>query len=171
MPRGPGRPTKITDAVIRQMKNYIMAGISLKDACELVGIGATTWREFERREPNFRRKRKQWQGMLKAQAKLNLAEHIYGNKNKNIKPSVGWSQYLLDSLVDQEYKNAQNAVSRATARKINAEVKRIEAETKRLENGDDGITKIVFSDDLKPDKEDNTDQKGDESDGTDAKSK
>lgn len=31
--------------------------------------------------------------------------------------------------------------------------------------------KIVFNDDLKPDKEDDTDQKGDESDGTDTKSK
>lgn len=128
MPKRAGRPTKITDVVINQMKNYIMAGISLKDACELVGIGATTWREFERREPNFRRKRKQWQGMLKAQAKLNLADHIYGNKKKGIKPSVGWSQYLLDSLSDQEYKNAQNAVSRAQARKINAEVEKLKAE-------------------------------------------
>lgn len=169
MPKKPGRPAKITDAVIAQMKNYMMAGISLKDACELIGIGDRTWREFEQKNPNFRRKRKQWQGMLKAQAKLNLAEHIYGNKEKGIKPSVGWSQYLIDSLVDQEYKNAQNAVSRATAKKINAEVKRIEAETKRLENGDEGITKIVFADDLKPDAEDDTDQKGDGNDGTDTK--
>ena len=36
---------------------------------------------------------------------------------------------------------------------------------------DEGITKIVFSDDLKPDKEDDSKQKGSEDDGADTKSK
>lgn len=165
-----GRRPLINNQTSEKMRSYLMAGVSLKDACTLLGIGYTTWNDYERKNPDIRRKRKQWQGMLKAQAKLNLAEHIYGNEKKKIKPSVGWSQYYLDSLVDQEYKNAQNAVSRATARKINAEVKRIEAETKRLENGDEGLTKIVFTDDLKPDKEDDTKQEGDENDGTDTQS-
>lgn len=167
MAKKAGRPTKITDAVINQMKNYIMAGISLQDACELVGIGTTTWREFERREPNFRRKRKQWQGMLKARAKVNIAEQVFGSKEKGIEPSLQWSQYILDKTIEQETKNAQNALARANAKKVNAETERIKAETKRLNSNDNGLTKIVFADDLKPDE----DQKGDESDGGKAKPK
>lgn len=169
MPKKAGRPTKITDDVINQMRSYMMAGVSLKDACELVGIGVTTWREFEQKEPNFRRKRKKWQGMLKARAKVNIAEQVFGNKEKGIEPNLGWSQYVLDRAMDQETKNAQNALTRANARKINAEIERIKAETKRLNSNDEGITKIVFSDDLKPDKEDDSKQKGSEDDGADAK--
>jgi len=171
MPKKAGRPTKITDNVINQMRSYMMAGVSLKDACELVGIGVTTWREFEQKEPNFRRKRKKWQGMLKARAKVNIAEQVFGNKEKGIEPNLGWSQYVLDRAMDQETKNAQNALTRANARKINAEIERIKAETKRLNSNDEGITKIVFSDDLKPDKEDDTRQKGSEDDGASAKPK
>lgn len=130
-----GRRPLINNQTSEKMKNYLMAGLSLKDACTLLGLGYTTWNDFERHHPDIRRKRKQWQGMLKAQAKLNLADHIYGNQKKGIKPSVGWSQYLLDSLSEQEYKNAQNAVSRAQARKINAEVEKLKAEIAAL-NGE-----------------------------------
>lgn len=169
MPKKAGRPTKITDDVINQMRSYMMAGVSLKDACELVGIGVTTWREFEQKEPNFRRKRKKWQGMLKARAKVNIAEQVFGNKEKGIEPNLGWSQYVLDRAMDQETKNAQNALTRANARKVNMETKRIEAEIARLNSNDEGITKIVFSDDLKPDKEDDSKQKGSEDNGADTK--
>lgn len=62
----------------------MMAGVSLKDACELIGIGDRTWRDFEQKNPDFRRKRKQWQGMLKARAKVNIAEQVFGNKEKGI---------------------------------------------------------------------------------------
>lgn len=123
-----GRRPLINNKVTEKMQHYMMAGLSLKDACALLGIGCSTWNDYERKNPDIRRKRKQWQGMLKAQAKLNIAEHIYGNKKKGIKPSVGWSQYLIDSISDQDYKNAQNAVSRAQARKINAEVEKLKAE-------------------------------------------
>lgn len=148
MPKKAGRPTKITDAVIKEMKNYIMAGISLQDACELVGIGTTTWREFERREPNFRRKRKQWQGMLKARAKVNIAEQVFGNREKGIKPDLKWSQYILDKSIEQESKNAQNALARANAKRINAETERIKVEVARLKGTDDSGETTTIIDDI-----------------------
>lgn len=166
-----GRKPLIDEHTSEKMQSYLMAGVSLKDACTLLGIGYTTWNDYERKNPDIRRKRKQWQGMLKARAKMNIAEHVFGNKTKGIEPSAEWSRYLLDSLAAQETKNIQNTLSRANARKINAETKRIEAETKRLNSNDEGITKIVFSDDLKPDKEDDTRQKGSEDDGASAKPK
>ncbi|MCH3922374.1 terminase small subunit [Limosilactobacillus sp.] len=54
-------------------------------------------------------------------------------------------------------------------RKIRAEAELTEHKSKLFEGGQGNLTKIVFSDDLKPDVEDDTDQKGDESDGTDTK--
>lgn len=60
----------------------------------------------------------------------------------------------------------------AQLKKLQAEAKITEQKAEFFKHSENtGITKIVFSDDLKPDKEDDTDQKGDESDGTDAKSK
>ena len=170
--RSGGSNSKFNKETYDQMKNYLMAGLSLRDACTMVGLAYSTWNGYEQKDPSLRRKRKQWQGMLKARAKMNIAEHIYGNKKKNIKPSAGYSKDYLDSLIDQEYKNAQNAVARAQARKISAETARIKMETEAMKNnGTAGITKIVFSDDLKPDKENDTDQEGGTDDGADTKSK
>lgn len=70
-----------------------------------------------------------------------------------------------DKYNDSELSPEERKLAMARIRKTNAELQRIEAETKRLNSNDDGITKIVFSDDLKPDKEDDTDQEGDESSG------
>lgn len=76
-----------------------------------------------------------------------------------------------DKYNDSELSPEERKLAVARMDKINAEVKRIKAETKRLNSNDEGITKIVFSDDLKPDKEDDSKQKGSEDDGTDTKSK
>ena len=76
-----------------------------------------------------------------------------------------------DKYNDSELSPEERKLAVARMDKINAETKRIEAETKRLNSNDEGITKIVFSDDLKPDKEDDSKQKGSEGDGADTKSK
>ncbi|WP_438768807.1 helix-turn-helix domain-containing protein [Limosilactobacillus reuteri] len=63
-------------------------------------------------------------------------------------------------------------LTRAKVRKANAEADKAEIEKKQLQDsGTAGITKIVFSDDLKPDKEDDSKQKGSEDNGTDTKPK
>ena len=56
-------------------------------------------------------------------------------------------------------------LTRAKVRKANAEADIAEQKAKLLKNDKTGITKIVFTDDMKSDKEDDTDQKRDESDG------
>ena len=161
-----GTNSKDTPETYEQMKNYLTAGLSLRDACALAGIAYSTWNGYEQNNPSLRRERKQWQGMLKARAQMNIAEHIFGNKKKKIKPDVQMSMYLLEREEEKEAKNAQNAVYRANAVKLRAEAKRIDAETEQIKSGgNEGVTKIVFSDDMKPDNEDNADQKGDESDG------
>lgn len=135
-----GRKPLIDEHTSEKMQSYLMAGVSLKDACALLGIGYTTWNDYERKNPDIRRKRKQWQGMLKARAKMNIAEHVFGNKKKGIEPSVQMSMYFLEREEQKEAKNAQNAVYRANAVKLRAEAKRIEAETAQI-NGEAGALK------------------------------
>lgn len=68
--------------------------------------------------------------------------------------------------------NSTPELDKARIRKANADARVAEARAKALEdNGTAGITKIVFADDLKPDAEDDTYQKGDGNDGTDTKPK
>lgn len=61
--------------------------------------------------------------------------------------------------------NSTPELDKAKIRKANAEADIAEQKAKLLKNDKTGITKIVFTDDMKSDKEDDTDQKGDESDG------
>ena len=64
--------------------------------------------------------------------------------------------------------NSTPELDKAKIRKANAEADIAEQKAKLLKNDKTGITKIVFTDDMKSDKEDDTDQKGDRSDGANA---
>ena len=64
--------------------------------------------------------------------------------------------------------NSTPELDKAKIRKANAEADIAEQKAKLLNNDKTGITKIVFTDDMKSDKEDDSDQKGDESDGANA---
>lgn len=158
---------KINNETVQSMKQSLMVGLTLKEACEMEDISTSTWRRYEAKHPDIRRKRKRWQKALEIRAKVIIANKVYDKD----KPSGYYAQYILDRQLDRETKNAQNALTRANARKVNMETKRIEAEIARLNSNDEGITKIVFSDDLKPDKEDDSKQKGSEDNGADSKPK
>lgn len=62
-------------------------------------------------------------------------------------------------------------LDRAKTRKANAEADIAEQKVRLLKSDNSGITKIVFSDDLKPDKENDTDQEGGTDDGAGTQSK
>ena len=159
---------KIDEKVVQSIKQSLMLGMNLTEACYLEDISTSTWRRYEEKHPDIRRKRKRWQKALEIRAKVIIANKVYDKK----KPSGYYAQYILDRQLDRETKNAQNAVARAQARKISAETARIKMETEAMKNnGTAGITKIVFSDDLKPDKENDTDQEGGTDDGADTQSK
>lgn len=91
---------------------------------------------------------------------------------QEVPPDTKAAIFWLKNRMPEKYRDQTfRRLNEAQADKTEAEVKRIEAETKRLESGEEGLTKIVFTDDLKPDKEDDTKQEGDENDGTSAKPK
>lgn len=131
---------KINDETVQSMKQSLMVGLTLKEACEMEDIDVSTWRRYESKHPDIKRKRKRWQKALKVHAKANIAEFIYGNKKKDIKPNLQMSMYVLEHEAKLEAKNSQNAVNRATAIKLRAEAKRIEAETAQI-NGEAGALK------------------------------
>lgn len=82
---------------------------------------------------------------------------------QEIAPDTSAAIFWLKNRLPEKYRDQTfRRLNKAQADKTEAEIKRIETETKRLENGDNDITKIVFTDDLNPDK-------GDENDGTDTK--
>ncbi|MDC6076915.1 hypothetical protein PPJ95_04935 [Limosilactobacillus reuteri] len=140
---------KINDETVQSMKQSLMVGLTLKEACEMEDIDVSTWRRYESKHPDIKRKRKRWQKALKVHAKANIAEFIYGNKKKDIKPDLQMSMYVLEHEAKLEAKNSQNAVNRATAVKLRAEAKRIEAETAQI-NGEAGASKesTIIIDDI-----------------------
>lgn len=117
------------------MKQNLILGLTLKEACELEDISTSTWRRYEYKHPEIRRKRKHWQKTLLIRAKVIIANKVFDKK----KPSGYYAQYILDRELDRETKNAQNELARANARKIRAETKRIEAEVKRLNGDTEGL--------------------------------
>lgn len=143
-----GRPPKITDKKIAEMKNYMIAGLSLKDACLLLDVSVSTWRLYENDHPDIRRKRKQWQGMLKAQAKINIAKQIMGSND------VSLSVYLLDKEESRETKRVQNALTRAKAKKTVIEAKIAEAQLKEIETLSGVKNNVFVVDDIEEAKQD-----------------
>ena len=67
--------------------------------------------------------------------------------------------------------NSTPELDEAKARKANAEADIAEQKAIMLKKDKSGLTKIVFTDDLKPDKEDDTKQEGDDNNGKGTKSK
>lgn len=136
-----GRPCKINQEIIDKMKNYMVAGLTLKDACSLLEIDVSTWRRFEENNPDYRRKRLKWQSMLKAKAKMNIAKAISEN-------DVGMSVYLMDYELKKEEKKAKNALTRARAKAVRAQAKIAESQAKQLQALDDDNEQTVIIDDF-----------------------
>lgn len=121
---GAGRPSKISEETVKEFKQYMIAGLTLKDACSLLEIDTSTWRRYEKKHPDIAVKRKRWQGMLKAQAQANIAKEIMSEKD------AGWSAYLMKREMQLEEKRAQNALARAQAKESKARFKNIEMDTR-----------------------------------------
>lgn len=90
-----------------------------------------------------------------------------------IGPNVTAIMFWLKNRRPEQYRDQTfRKLNEAQTRKAIADAGKAEIERKQLEDaGTAGITKIVFSDDLTPDKENDTDQEGGTDDGTDTQSK
>ncbi|CAM2830629.1 hypothetical protein [Lactobacillus crispatus] len=140
--KGAGRPCKIDQEMIKEMRNYMVAGMSLKDACSLLEIDVSTWRRFEEKNPDYRRKRLKWQKMLKARAKMNIAKAI-AEKN-----DISLSVYMLNYEMKREEKKVKNSLTRARAKKVREEAKIAESQAKQLQALEDSSDRAVIIDDF-----------------------
>lgn len=131
--------------MIKEMRNYMVAGMSLKDACSLLEIDVSTWRRFEEKNPDYRRKRLKWQKMLKARAKMNIAKAI-AEKN-----DISLSVYMLDYEMKREEKKVKNSLTRARAKKVREEAKIAESQAKQLQALEDSSDQAVIIDDFTDD--------------------
>lgn len=80
--------------------------------------------------------------LFKKAVKGNTTAMIFWLKNN-------WRDKYNDSTLSPE----ERKLAKMKIQKLQADTKRVEAETKRLDSGDNSVTKIVFTDDLKPDAE------------------
>lgn len=120
-----GRPPTITKSVIKEVKQYIMSGTTLTDACRLAGTSYKTWNQYERSHLSLRANRKTWEKMLAAQSRIVIANSVYNKKD----PS--WASYVLDHEMALEVKRANNELVKAKARKMNAETEMIERQNQQ----------------------------------------
>ena len=128
--------------MIKEMRNYMVAGMSLKDACSLLEIDVSTWRRFEEKNPDYRRKRLKWQKMLKARAKMNIAKAI-AEKN-----DISLSVYMLNYEMKREEKKVKNSLTRARAKKVREEAKIAESQAMQLQALEDSSDQAVIIDDF-----------------------
>lgn len=131
--------------MIKEMRNYMVAGMSLKDACSLLEIDVSTWRRFEEKNPDYRRKRLKWQKMLKARAKMNIAKAIAEEND------ISLSVYMLNYEMKREEKKVKNSLTRARAKKVREEAKIAESQAKQLQALEDSSDQAVIIDDFTDD--------------------
>lgn len=145
--KGAGRPSTITSEVIEKVKGYIMSGISLKDACLLADTNYSTWSDHERADPDLRRKRKAWQSMLVAQAKINISKQVFNNHD------VSASIWIIEHAEKAETKRAINALNRARAKRERAQAQIAERQAQQLKQLDDSSDQAIIVDDFTDDEE------------------
>lgn len=92
------------------------------------------------------------------------SEHFY-DREPSLKDRLNAAKELMKRYP------LDDPVVKVQLRKLTADAEIAEQKGKLLRSDKTGITKIVFSDDLKPDKENDTDQEGGTDDGADTKSK
>lgn len=129
-----GRPRKIDAQLIAQMRMYMIAGVSLKDACKALEITYSAWNKFEKANPDYSAKRKSWQSMLEARSKLIIADEILNKKD------VSTAVWYLERLDKKSDKDARNELTRAQAKKYRVEAELAEKQNLQVDNATNATT-------------------------------
>jgi len=95
-----GRPTVITDGVVRKLEDVFLKGLSDREACLHVGISPTTLYEYCSQNPEFAERKELLKEQPKIKAKLNINEEI---QNGN----TGVSQWYLERRAKDEFSSKQ----------------------------------------------------------------
>lgn len=122
-----GRPEKITADKLAQFKMFIIAGCSLKEACEQIEVTSNTWRNYCKRHPSILAKFAKWKKELEARAKLNVAVKI--SNGKDIEASI----YYLERQGKLKEQAARTALNRAKARQTKVQTKLLQKQLEQID--------------------------------------
>lgn len=122
-----GRPEKITADKLAQFKTFVIAGCSLKEACEQIEVTPNTWRNYCRRHPSILAKFAKWKKELEARAKLNVAMKI--SNDKDVEASI----YYLERQGKLKEQAARTALNRAKARQTKVQTKLLQKQLEQID--------------------------------------
>ena len=71
-----GRPTKMTDEVVRKLEYAFSKDFNITEACHYAGIGRNTYYDWLENNEEFSNRIEQAQSDLKRKAKMNIADKI-----------------------------------------------------------------------------------------------
>ena len=121
-----GRPEKMTPEKLAQFKLFIVAGCTLKKACEQIEITPNTWRNYCKRHPDYLTKFAKWKNELESRAKVNIALKIINEKDAST------SAYYLEQQVKLKDQAARTALNRAKARQIKVQTSLAEKQLEQI---------------------------------------
>ena len=121
-----GRPEKMTPEKLAQFKLFIVAGCTLKKACEQIEITPNTWRNYCKRHPDYLTKFAKWKNELESRAKVNIALKIINEKDAST------SAYYLEQQVKLKDQAARTALNRAKAKQIKVQTSLAEKQLEQI---------------------------------------
>lgn len=124
---------------------FIIAGCTVKEACEQIEITPMTWRNYCKKHPDILPKFAKWKKELETKAKLNIAMKIRREKDINI------SIYYLERQEKLKEQAARTALNRARAKRERAQAKIAERQAQQLKQLDDSSDQAVIIDDFTDD--------------------
>lgn len=122
-----GRPEKMTAEKLAQFKLFIVAGCTLKKACEQIEITPNTWRNYCKRHPDYLTKFARWKNELESRAKVNIALKIINEKDAST------SAYYLEQQGKLKDQAARTALNRAKARQTQVQTKLLQKQLEQID--------------------------------------
>lgn len=122
-----GRPEKMTPEKLAQFKLFIVAGCTLKKACEQIEITPNTWRNYCKRHPDYLAKFAKWKNELESRAKVNIALKIINEKDASA------SAYYLEQQAKLKDQAARTALNRAKARQTKVQTKLLQKQLEQID--------------------------------------
>ena len=132
-----GRPEKITAEKLDHFKTFIIAGCTVKEACEQIEITPMTWRNYCKKHPDILPKFAKWKKELGARAKLNLTMKIINEKDINT------SIYYLERQGKLKEQAARTALNRARAKQVKIQTALLEKQLEELDTTSSKISKTM----------------------------
>ena len=122
-----GIPEKMTPEKLAQFKLFIVAGCTLKKACEQIEITPNTWRNYCKRHPDYLTKFAKWKNELESRAKVNIALKIINEKDTST------SAYYLEQQAKLKDQAARTALNRAKSKQAKLQVKLLEKQLEQID--------------------------------------